>query len=118
LTSPRPLSKIQPSRLLYQKLVESDRVLYLSHVSHDAVRRYITGKGLTQVQAVQRFEDSLAFSQKRAYFGIFSVYLKNPKTYIGLARMKLENDGSIKIGYNLLKNISDKTSGLKWQKPF
>ena len=90
-------------RLIFRKIEESDKKRYLSQVMTDAVMRYITGKGLSEPLAERRFEEALVISEMHPDFGIFTVWLKETGEYIGLARMKLERDGSVEIGYNMLE---------------
>ena len=90
-------------RLIFKKIQESDKKRYVSQVMTDVVMRYITGKGLSEPLAERRFEEALLMSETHLDFGIFTVWLKETGEYIGLARMKLENNGSVEIGYNLLE---------------
>lgn len=90
-------------RLIYKKIDELDKKRYISQVMTDAVMRYITGKGLSEPLAERRFEEALFMSEMHPDFGIFTVWLKETGEYIGLARMKLESDGSVEIGYNMLE---------------
>ena len=90
-------------RLIFKKIEESDKKCYVSQVMTDEVMRYITGKGLSKPLAERRFEEALLMSDTHPNFGIFTVWLKETGEYIGLARMKLENNGSVEIGYNLLQ---------------
>lgn len=90
-------------RLVFKKINQSDKQRYVSQVMTDAVMRYITGKGLSEPLAERRFEEALFMSEVHPDFGIFTVWLKETGEYIGLARMKLERDGSVEIGYNMLE---------------
>ena len=90
-------------RLILKKIEVSDEKRYVSQVMTDEVMRYITGKGLSEPLAERRFEEALLMSDTHPNFGIFTVWLKETGEYIGLARMKLENNGSVEIGYNLLQ---------------
>ena len=90
-------------RLILKKIEVSDEKRYVSQVMTEEVMRYITGKGLSEPLAERRFEEALLMSDTHPNFGIFTVWLKETGEYIGLARMKLENNGSVEIGYNLLQ---------------
>jgi [ribosomal protein S5]-alanine N-acetyltransferase len=79
----------------------------------DNVMRYITGKGLSEKEAHERFDLAVQFGLINPDFGIFSVWLKDTSTYIGLARLKLDEDGSVEIGYNLLEDFWGKGYGFE-----
>jgi [ribosomal protein S5]-alanine N-acetyltransferase len=100
-------------RLIFKKVEEQDRAHYISQVMTDNVMRYITGKGLSVQEAQERFDLALQFGLKNPDFGIFSVWLKDASTYIGLARMKLDEDDSVEIGYNLLEDYWSKGYGFE-----
>jgi [ribosomal protein S5]-alanine N-acetyltransferase len=100
-------------RLSIKKIGEKDRVYYVPQVMTDNVMRYITGKGLSEKEAHERFDLALQFGLIKPDFGIFSVWLKDTSTYIGLARMKLDEDGSVEIGYNLLEEYWGKGYGFE-----
>ena len=90
-------------RLIFKKIKQTDKAHYIHQVMTDNVMRYITGGGLTFEKAQKRFEEALAISRVHRKFGIFTVWLKYSEQYIGLARLKLDEDRSIEIGYNLLE---------------
>jgi [ribosomal protein S5]-alanine N-acetyltransferase len=98
-------------RLILKKLKEKDRAHYIPQVRTDNVMRYITGKGLLEQEAHERFELALQFGLINPDFGIFSVWLKEVPQYLGLARMKLDDDGSVEIGYTLLEEFWGKGFG-------
>jgi [ribosomal protein S5]-alanine N-acetyltransferase len=100
-------------RLIFKKVEEQDRAHYINQVMTDNVMRYITGKGLSVQEAQERFDLALQFGLINPDFGIFSVWLKDASTYIGLARMKLDEDGSVEIGYNLLEDYWGKGYGFE-----
>jgi [ribosomal protein S5]-alanine N-acetyltransferase len=100
-------------RLSIKKIEEKDRAYYVPQVMTDNVMRYITGKGLSEKEAHERFDLALQFGLIKSDFGIFSVWLKDTSTYIGLARMKLDDDGSVEIGYNLLEVFWGKGYGFE-----
>jgi [ribosomal protein S5]-alanine N-acetyltransferase len=89
--------------LILKKVEEKDRAYYVPQVMTDNVMRYITGKGLLEKEAHERFDLALQFGLMNPDFGIFSVWLKETPQYLGLARMKLDENGSVEIGYNLLE---------------
>jgi [ribosomal protein S5]-alanine N-acetyltransferase len=99
--------------LILKKIDEKDRAHYVSQVMMDNVMRYITGKGLSEIEAHKRFDLAMQFGLINPNFGIFSVRLKDTSTYIGLARMKLDENGSVEIGYNLLENFWGKGYGFE-----
>jgi [ribosomal protein S5]-alanine N-acetyltransferase len=94
---------MKSQRLLYKKINKRDKTRYIHQVMTDNVMRYITGGGLSLEKAQKRFDEALAFSSSKRKFGIFTVWLKDTGEYIGLARLKLEEDRSVEIGYNLLE---------------
>jgi [ribosomal protein S5]-alanine N-acetyltransferase len=100
-------------RLILKKVEAQDRAHYVPQVMTDKVMRYITGKGLSEHEAHERFDLALQFGLINPDFGIFSVWLKDASTYIGLARMKLDEDGSVEIGYNLLEDYWGKGYGFE-----
>jgi [ribosomal protein S5]-alanine N-acetyltransferase len=99
--------------LVLKKVEEKDRAYYVPQVMTDNVMRYITGKGLSEKEAHERFNLALEFGREHLDFGIFSVWSKGPPQYLGLARMKLDEDGSVEIGYNLLEDFWDKGYGFE-----
>jgi [ribosomal protein S5]-alanine N-acetyltransferase len=100
-------------RLFLKKVEEPDRAHYVPQVMTDNVMRYITGKGLSEQEAHERFDLAKQFGLTNPNFGIFSVWLKDTSTYIGLARMKLDEDGSVEIGYSLLEDFWGKGYGFE-----
>jgi [ribosomal protein S5]-alanine N-acetyltransferase len=100
-------------RLILKKVEEQDRAHYVPQVMIDNVMRYITGKGLSEKEAHERFDLALDFGLINPDFGIFSVWLKDTSTYIGLARMKLDDDDSVEIGYNILEDFWGKGYGFE-----
>jgi [ribosomal protein S5]-alanine N-acetyltransferase len=100
-------------RLILKKVEAQDRAYYVPQVMTDNVMRYITGKGLLEKEAHERFDLAMQFGLINPDFGIFSVWLKDTSTYIGLARMKLDDDGSVEIGYNLLEEFWSKGYGFE-----
>jgi [ribosomal protein S5]-alanine N-acetyltransferase len=101
------------NRLIFKKVGEQDRLHYVPQVMTDNVMRYITGKGLSEKEAHERFDLALQFGRINPDFGIFSVWLKEAPQYLGLARMKLDDDGSVEIGYNLLEEYWGKGYGFE-----
>jgi [ribosomal protein S5]-alanine N-acetyltransferase len=100
-------------RLILKKVEAQDRAYYVPQVMTDNVMRYITGKGLLEKEAHERFDLAMQFGLINPDFGIFSVWLKDTSMYIGLARMKLDDDGSVEIGYNLLEEFWSKGYGFE-----
>jgi [ribosomal protein S5]-alanine N-acetyltransferase len=95
---------LKSPRLIFKKIKEKDRPLYVAQVKIDNVMRYITGKGLSDAQANKRFDEAVVLSKKHRDYGIFTVWLKNTEgEYIGLARLKLDEYDRVEIGYNLLE---------------
>jgi [ribosomal protein S5]-alanine N-acetyltransferase len=108
---------LKSPRLIFKKIKEHDRPLYIAQVKIDNVMRYITGKGLSDEQANKRFDEAIALGKKHRDYGIFTVWLKNTENteggYIGLARLKLDEYDCVEIGYNLLENYWGKGYGLE-----
>ena len=100
-------------RLILKKVEAQDRAHYVPQVMTDNVMRYITGKGLSEKEAHERFDLALQFGLINPNFGIFSVWSKEAPQYLGLARMKLDEDGSVEIGYNLLEDFWGKGYGFE-----
>jgi [ribosomal protein S5]-alanine N-acetyltransferase len=98
---------------VFKKVEERDRAHYVRQVMMDNVMRYITGKGLLEHEAHERFDLAIQIGLINPDFGIFSVWLKDTSTYIGLARMKLDEDGAVEIGYNLLEDFWGKGYGFE-----
>jgi [ribosomal protein S5]-alanine N-acetyltransferase len=106
---------LKSPRLIFKKIQEKDRPLYIAQVKIDNVMRYITGKGLSVEQANKRFDEAMALGEKHRDYGIFTVWLKSTANtegaYIGLARLKLDAFDGVEIGYNLLEDYWGKGYG-------
>lgn len=96
---------LKSPRLIFKKIKEKNRPLYVAQVKIDNVMRYITGRGLSDEQANKRFDEAIALGKKHRDYGIFTIWLKNTEggVYIGLARLKLDEHDYVEIGYNLLE---------------
>lgn len=88
--------------LIITKFEEADFDIYYSLVRKDAVMRYITGRGLTQEKALEKFNSILEVNKKEEQLGYFKLH-DSCGVFIGHG--KLERYGAdlsqLEIGYIL-----------------
>jgi len=88
-----------------QKYSSNDFSTYFSLVKEDSVMRYVSGHGLTMLQAKEKFDTILAINTKNPIIGYFKI-INIENEFIGDAKLEWnkEDDTLLEIGY-ILKEI-------------
>lgn len=98
--------------IVLTKYLESDFLLYYSLVKEDKVMRYISGQGLTTVQAREKFESIIKVNARHTQMGYFKIYSHTGDCIGGC---KIENStrdkNKLEIGYILKEKFWGKGYG-------
>jgi len=88
--------------LTLTKYVQSDFNIYYSLVKEDNVMRYISGDGLSEEQAKNKFHSIIAVNAKNTAIGYFKVF-NVAEDFIGDCKLEWtkEDDAVLEIGYIL-----------------
>ncbi|MEQ8302840.1 MAG: GNAT family N-acetyltransferase [Cyclobacteriaceae bacterium] len=87
------------ARLQFEKFRNSDWNDYLSWYSNDEVMRFLTGKGLSEEEARERFTKALETNAGHSAFGLFAVSLSYNQEFMGIGKLSLLSDTQAEIGY-------------------
>ena len=93
---------LNSERLNYKKLTKADAPTYITMALNPDVMRYITGRGLTEQEAYERFESMIGTNNKIAEIGFYKVSDKKDNTFIGLGKLVFIHGNTAEIGYSLL----------------
>jgi ribosomal-protein-alanine N-acetyltransferase len=90
------------TRLVYSKFTEADLGDYLLWYTNDRVMKYISGRGLTEMEAKTRFKNALKTNAKDPDMGLYSVKDKENNSFIGIAKLVMLNETQAEVGYGSL----------------
>ncbi len=93
---------MESSRLVFRKMKSSDKANYFKLAKDKKVMRYITGKGLSEQEAEERFEKVLEENSMHTETGFFSALNKKNNNFLGLIKFVYLSDTEVEIGYSLL----------------
>jgi len=102
---------MRSDRLNFEKFGKNDFDLYFHLVRDENVMKMITGKPLSQSEALTKFEHILKVNEKRSQFGYFTVSTKPDEHFIGLAKLVLTKEDEAEAGYMLLPDYWGKGYG-------
>lgn len=100
--------QLTSERLIYIKITPAEKADYMRWYTNDDVMKYLTGQGLTQDEAEQRFAKALTTNETYPEGGFFIVQSKDNKEFIGIAKFTyLEEKGlkekdQVEVGYGMM----------------
>lgn len=94
--------QLESDRLLYDKFTENDFEDFFSWYGDNKVMKKVTGKALSKIQALARFEMALAMNDERAHAGLYSVKLKAKNKFMGIVKFSYLSENEVEVGYGSL----------------
>lgn len=89
-------------RLIYIPVTEAEREGYMAWYTNDEVMKYITGKGLTQAQANERFAKAIESNLANPEMGLYVVKHRQNNDYIGIAKLAYLDEHTAEVGYGMM----------------
>lgn len=93
--------ELKSKRLYYKKITAKDQDNYLRLNTNAAVMKYITGRAMTVIESMNKFEKVLVENKRFEELGIYMAYLEDD-TFIGLCKLQHKPDNAAEVGYVLL----------------
>ncbi|MEI6575050.1 MAG: GNAT family N-acetyltransferase [Bacteroidota bacterium] len=93
---------LHSARLVFSPFTESDFSKYLKLVTDPRVMEMITGRALSELEAMDRFIGNLLCNMEHPDIGWYSVHTNDDRTFIGLAKIVMTAKHEAEIGYSLL----------------
>jgi RimJ/RimL family protein N-acetyltransferase len=93
---------IHTERTLMVKYDDADLSSFCKVICNDEVMLHISGKGYSQEEALEKFDNLLKTNEENEYYGFYKVIFKEDRSVIGFAKLVPFETDMMEIGYALL----------------
>lgn len=94
--------QLSSERLIYLPVTKNDRENYMAWYTNDDVMKYITGEGLNQVAADERFIKAIKNNEAHPEVGLYLAKHRQSGQFIGIAKLTYINDTQAEVGYGMM----------------
>lgn len=94
--------QLSSERLIYLPVTNNDRENYMAWYTNDEVMKYITGKGLSQTAANERFIKAVKNNEAHPEVGLYLAKHRQSEEFIGIAKLTYMNDTQAEVGYGMM----------------
>lgn len=91
-------------RLHYKLVTDSDSEDYIKWYTNEIVMKYVAGKALTSLEAIERFASILRINSQHPGIGFFAARLKGTNEFVGIAKLAYFGD-QLEVGYGLMPSF-------------
>lgn len=92
---------LSSERLKFHPCTEKDLDYFLELATRDEVMKYITGRGLSREEAVERFANNVRITEEDPGYGFFIALSKENDSLVGYGKLVKYGDNEYEAGYSL-----------------
>jgi len=93
--------ELASERLIYSFTIPEEIQMYLDLVSNEKVMEFITARPLSIEEGKKKFDKIIEINESEIDIGVYSVYTKNQKEFVGIAKVVPFEENVYEIGYSI-----------------